>query len=77
MFVGCETFCVVCNNLCLIKLLSVLFWTELVYVSIGIVCCRYTVRLLVILTVRKFSCIVFLIFFFFFFNWGGVLLVHR
>jgi len=31
------------------KLLSVLFWTELVYVSIGIVFCRYTVKLLVIL----------------------------
>jgi len=49
MFVGFETFCVVCNILCLMKLLSVLFWTELVYVSIGIVFCRYTVKLLVIL----------------------------
>jgi len=47
------------------NLLSVQFWTELVDVSIGIVCCRYTVRLLVNLTVWRFSSIVFLIFFFF------------
>jgi len=71
MFVGSETFCVVSNILCLMKLLAVLFWTELVYVTIGIVCCRYTVRLLVILTVWKFSCIVFLILA------GAVVVVHR